>query len=411
MKTMVPTPVPLVLALALAWGNAVAAGAPSSAGGTILHCDFGDAATYQPIPKREFVSGSLPAGWHDEAAWSKAGCTYAFEKEGGLGFLRATCPGEKRLQFFHLINGFATRKAFKLSLRARSRGKSELKFRLQESGQPSSFAAVDIGLKEEWADYTAIFASRPADVKALGLRVFAAGPCTVDLASLTLAELPWSDYVAPTCVPTPRPNHPGWLDRFQRANKRMSEQKPAFVVLGDSITGAWEAQGKDAWTTHLAPLNACAFGIAGDGVEHLLWRVEHSGLGTDFQPALVAILIGVNNLFSADADDIAAGTAKLIALIRQRSPTTKILLLGVFPVGEKPTDPRRPLIREVNARYAKLADGKQVFFMDLGPTFLERDGTLKKETFFDFVHCTPQSYALYAAKLAAKARELMERPQ
>jgi hypothetical protein len=47
--------------------------------------------------------------------------------------------------------------------------------------------------------------------------------------------------------------------------------------------------------------------------------------------------------------------------------------------------------------------------MDIGPGFLERDGTLKKETFFDFVHCTPQSYDVYATKLAAKARELMEK--
>jgi lysophospholipase L1-like esterase len=401
--------VPLLFTIAVAWGNADVTGVPHGAGGKILQADFSDAATYKPIPKREFVSGSLPEGWHDEAAWSKAGCSYAFQKEGNTGFLRAICPGDKRLQFFHLIDGFATRKAFKLSFRARSKGKVELKFRLQESGKPSSFAAVDIGLQGEWADYSAIFASRPADGKSLGLRIFASGPCTVDLASLMLTELPWSDYVPPTCVPTPRPNHPGWLERFQRATKRMREQKPAFVILGDSITGAWEAQGKDAWATHIASLKACAFGIAGDGVEHLLWRVEHSGLGTDFQPALVAILIGVNNLFTADTDEIAAGTSKLIALIRQRSPTTKVLLLGVFPVGEKPTDPRRQLIREVNARYEKLADAKQVFYMDIGPGFLERDGTLKKETFFDFVHCTPQSYDVYATKLAAKARELMEK--
>jgi lysophospholipase L1-like esterase len=97
-------------------------------------------------------------------------------------------------------------------------------------------------------------------------------------------------------------------------------------------------------------------------------------------------------------------------LIRKRSPVTKFLLLGVFPVGEKPTDPRRKLIRDVNARYEKLADQKNIFCMDIGPGFVERDGTIKKETFFDFVHCTPKSYAVYAAKLAAKAKEIMVKP-
>ncbi|MCX7008957.1 MAG: GDSL-type esterase/lipase family protein [Kiritimatiellaeota bacterium] len=215
------------------------------------------------------------------------------------------------------------------------------------------------------------------------------------------------DYIPKTVVPTMRADKPGWLERHKRMVATLAKDKPDFVIMGDSITKAWEMEGKAAWAKYIAPLKAAPFGIAGDGVEHLLWRVENSGIGKDFQPKLVAILIGVNNLFNADAPEIAAGTKLLIAEIQQRSPSTKILLLGIFPVGEKPDDARRPMIKDVNALYGKLADQRRIFYMDIGDSFLDPNGSISKNTLFDFVHCTPKAYDIYAGKLSSKAKELM----
>ena len=53
-----------------------------------------------------------------------------------------------------------------------------------------------------------------------------------------------------------------------------------------------------------------------------------------------------------------------------------VLLLGAFPVGEKPTDPRRAKMADFNAQIAKLADNKTVFFLDVGKAFIKPDGSL-----------------------------------
>jgi len=387
----------------------LASALPMAAGDLDIVSNFDDPKAYKEIPKAEFVSGSLPEGWLDEMRWSKMNCVYSCETEGSKSFLRVVCPAvdKARIQFFHPMKELAERKAFKVTFNARSQAKAEVRFYIQAMGTPRFFASASVRLEEGWKEYSEMMAGGPTDVKNVGFIIQSPGAGTLDIASVKLEEIPMSSYVPKTCVPTPRPEGKGWMERFQRDAKKMSEQKPEFIIMGDSITAAWEAQGKEAWNKHFAPLNSCFFGIGGDRVEHLLWRFENSTIGKDFQPKAVAILIGVNNLFSADTQDIAAGTRNLVSKIKERCPEAKILLLGVFPVGEKADDVRRKMIKDLNANYEKIADGKRVFYMNFGDSFLEPDGSISKDTFFDYVHCTPKSYELYATSIEGKVKELL----
>ncbi len=377
-----------------------------TAGNVVIESTFNDEKSFKEIPKKEFVSGSMPEGWKDESAWAKANCVYSFQKDDG-GFFRTVCPDKGKIQFFHSMDEFNARKAFKVSIKAKSPSKSPVKFFIQAMGTPRAFASANIQLTEEWKEYSANLAGGPTDVKNVGFIIYAPGPGTLDVASVKLEEIPMSEYLPSTMVPVSRPDN-WWMPRFKRTSEAMSKEKPDFVIMGDSITGAWEAEGKAAWDKNFAPLKSCAFGNAGDGVEHLLWRVQNSGLGKDFQPKLVAILIGVNNLFNADPVDIAAGTKNLIDVIRKASPSTKILLIGVFPVGQKADDVRRQMIKNVNAQYEKLADGKDIFFLDFGSDFIESDGTISKTLIrSDNVHLTAEGYARYTEKILPKVKEIL----
>ena len=58
------------------------------------------------------------------------------------------------------------------------------------------------------------------------------------------------------------------------------------------------------------------------------------------------IMIGTNNTSKGDsAEDIARGIVIIVRTIEARLPQTKILLLGVYPRGEKPDTPEREVPR------------------------------------------------------------------
>jgi lysophospholipase L1-like esterase len=177
------------------------------------------------------------------------------------------------------------------------------------------------------------------------------------------------------------------------AKARRDHAKIRIVFLGDSITQGWD---KSLWQKHFEPAGAVNFGIGGDGVQQLQWRVEHGELDP-LRPKLIVLMIGINNFWGKKGtdDEITTGPAKLVRTLREKQPQPKILLLGILPAVENPKDGTRTRIKAINARYAKLADGKSVRFLDIGPAFLEPDGRISKAVMGDYLHPTAIGYQRY----------------
>ncbi len=391
----------LVAVAAVVWGG-------SARGGDVwLECDFGDATAYKELPKQEFVSGSLPTGWSDNSTWSKANCSYSSGKDGQISFLKIVGADKGAIQLFYApLKELTEKRCFKLKVKARSPSKSTMTLGLRAMGEPYNFyASATIQPVEAWKDFEVMIAGGPATQK-VGFFIMAPSPGTLEIARLALETAPLSDYTPPTTIAQTKEDG-WWMGRHKSMVENAVRTQPEFMILGDSITQGWEGDGKAAWDASIAPLKAANFGIGGDRTEHLLWRIRNSGFGKDFKPKAVAILIGINNSWSNSSEDIAAGTAAVIKEIRTLSPDTKILLLGLFPTGEAATAPQRGKVKEINALYAKLADDKNVFFLDFGAAFLQPDGSLSKETMPDFLHLTAKGYATYAEKLLPKVKELL----
>jgi beta-glucosidase len=105
--------------------------------------------------------------------------------------------------------------------------------------------------------------------------------------------------------------------------------------------------------------------------------------------------------------EVIAGVKAVVAAIRAKLPDTKILLLGIFPRGEKPDLPQRQQIREVNAAIAPLHDGKHIFFLDIGGKFLQADGAISREVMPDCTHPNEKGYEIWAKAIAQPLRELL----
>ena len=217
----------------------------------------------------------------------------------------------------------------------------------------------------------------------------------------------------------PVPREPGpWMQRHEELCRRSRQAGVKLIFLGDSITQGWEGGGKDVWARYYAPRGAVNLGISGDRTQHVLWRLENGNLDgfpkdPSAAPKLAVVMIGTNNSTGNDhtADEIAQGIVAIVQTLHEKMPEAKVLLLAIFPRGEQP-DPQREKIAEANRLASqRLADDKQVTYLDIGGRFLAPDGALPREIMPDFLHLSPRGYEIWAEAIEAKVQELLgERP-
>src|SRR5204863_818228 len=116
------------------------------------------------------------------------------------------------------------------------------------------------------------------------------------------------------------------------------------------------------------------FGIGGDTVQGVLYRLR-DGEGAGYSPKAIMLMIGTNNSGSSTSAEIAEGVGAIVLDLRTRFPEAKILLLAIFPRAS-PGEALRNTVLGANPILARLHDGKNIFYMDIGDKFLAADGTL-----------------------------------
>ena len=112
-----------------------------------------------------------------------------------------------------------------------------------------------------------------------------------------------------------------------------------------------------------------------------------------------------NNRDNTEAE-ILEGVTTIVQQIRTRQPDTKIILLGIFPRGHE-FSAQRGKILEVNQALVKLDDGKNIFYIDLGPQLIENDGTISKSIMPDYLHPNEAGYKIWANATEPKLKELL----
>ena len=203
-----------------------------------------------------------------------------------------------------------------------------------------------------------------------------------------------------------------WMPRHEQklAEAQKLEGQVDLLFIGDSITHGWESGGKAVWNEYYAHRRPFNVGFSGDRTEHVLWRFQHGEID-GLAPKVAVVMIGTNNTGHRQdkAEDTSAGVAAILDELKQRTPGTKVLLLAVFPRGDKPTDKLRLLNDQINERIKKLADNERVFFLDLTSTFLEKDGTLPRVVMPDVLHPNPDGYRLWARAMEPKQKIVIHR--
>jgi len=93
--------------------------------------------------------------------------------------------------------------------------------------------------------------------------------------------------------------------------------------------------------------------------------------------------------------------------MQARWPQAKILLLGIFP-RSTPDNPVREKLAQINTVIARLDDGEQVFYRDIGAIFLDAKGEISTDIMSDGLHPTTRGYRLWAEAVNDLLREMLE---
>ena len=217
---------------------------------------------------------------------------------------------------------------------------------------------------------------------------------------------------------TPKVGNPEFYEKHARHLRRARSGPVGLLFLGDSITEQWNSVA-DLWQERYGAHDPANFGISGDQTHHVIWRLEHGELA-HVRPRAVVLMIGTNNSALHTGAEIAAANTKIVRLIREKLPETKILLLAIFPRAARPAADgsindaaradaarRMAAIAAANAELAKLDDGNHVRFLDLGPKFLAPDGSIPREIMPDQLHLSPAGYRLWADAMQPLLDELL----
>jgi len=215
----------------------------------------------------------------------------------------------------------------------------------------------------------------------------------------------------PAITPVDRNELKWWNDRHLAKLAEVKEKagNVDLLMIGDSITHFWESEaGTVVWEKYYANRKPFNIGYGGDRTEHVLWRLDH-GEVDGISPKLAVMMIGTNNIghqSSTPAQTI-EGIKVILAKLEQKLPETKILLLAVFPRGANENDGLRNQVNEINQGLPALADGKQVFYLDIGSKFLDDNKILPKSVMPDLLHPNAKGYEIWAKAIEPSVEKLL----
>ncbi|MDR2982083.1 MAG: GDSL-type esterase/lipase family protein [Puniceicoccales bacterium] len=202
-------------------------------------------------------------------------------------------------------------------------------------------------------------------------------------------------------------------DWFKRHEEVLAAQKtlnPEVVLIGDSITHFWGGEpkskqnGPKAWQMTFAKYSVLNMGFGWDRTQNVLWRLKNGEMD-GLKPKVIILNIGTNNLSgtrNARANtpgEICDGIVEICKLLRQKSPSSQVVVMGIFPRKNQAFFEK---IKTINSLIPqKLAGQPSTRFLDISQKMLNADGTFRDDLFLDGTHPNEQGYAIWGQALAA----------
>ena len=180
----------------------------------------------------------------------------------------------------------------------------------------------------------------------------------------------------------------------------------ALVMVGDSITQAWQTEGH---ASLLKPYRTVNLGTSGDRTEQIIWRLVNGALPANLNPLAFTLMAGTNNagLCRDNPIHIADGVLRIIELLDSSAPNAPIILYPIFPRGHRPSSAMRKITNKTNASLlARLPRRRNLIVRNLRAPFLDQDANVIRALMPDYLHLSRAGYEIWSAdiKSALKGR-------
>ena len=166
-----------------------------------------------------------------------------------------------------------------------------------------------------------------------------------------------------------------YIEKHNKILAMKNEDDIQLVFLGDSLTRRWE-DNSDLWNMYFSEYQAVNFGVGGDCLENIKWRILNSELD-GINPKVIIVLAGTNNLDHDSEEKIVNGIQEIVEIIQNKLTHTKIVLLGLLPRNRNETDiDYIRKISRINSQLHAFYANSQIAFRDIGTLLLNEQGVL-----------------------------------
>ena len=93
------------------------------------------------------------------------------------------------------------------------------------------------------------------------------------------------------------------MKHFQEHNFLLQQSSPKILLIGDSLISNLSRY-PDIWKSHFSKHNTLNFGIPGDKVQNILWRINNLNFSKINSIKYVFILGGTNNIDHNSPEEI-----------------------------------------------------------------------------------------------------------
>ena len=134
-------------------------------------------------------------------------------------------------------------------------------------------------------------------------------------------------------IPVPRNGKLGWYEKFKH-NFLLQESPVKVILIGDSLISNLRSY-PDVWKNYFSIHNTLNFGILGDKIQNILWRLNNLNFPKNSCIKYVFILGGTNNVDHNSPEEIAYGLITSGLSAQAQCQNAKVVIIPLLPRDTK----------------------------------------------------------------------------